>query len=60
MDTGTMAATIAVIKGMEDGSVARAEKAAEEAEASAKLAQEYGYKLTLDDGVLVVGEEESE
>lgn len=60
MDISTLAAAIGIIKKMPDTAVAKAEKAAGDAESAAKLAQQYGYRITIEDSVLVVGEDGDE
>ena len=60
MDISTLAAAIGIIKKMPDTAVAKAEKAADDAENAAELAQQYGYRITVEDSVLVVGEDGDE
>ena len=60
MDISTLAAAIGVIKKMPDTAVAKAEKAAGDAESAAELAQQYGYRITVEGKTLVVGEEGDE
>lgn len=60
MDISTLAAAIGIIKKMPDMAVAKAEKAADDAESAAELAQQYGYRITVEDSVLVVGEDGDE
>lgn len=60
MDISTLAAAIGIIKKMPDTAVAKAEKAADDAENAAELAQQYGYRITIEDSVLVIGEDGGE
>lgn len=57
MDIPTLAAAIGIVKKMPDTAAARAEEAAEAAENSAELAQQYGYRITVEGSTLVVGQE---
>lgn len=58
MDIETMAATIGIVKKIPTTAAARAETAAESAEASADRAAMYGQAIDIVDGVIVIGEEE--
>ena len=60
MDISTLAAAIGIIKKLPGTDIERAEKAAEDAESAAELAQQYGYRITVEDSVLVVGEDGGE
>lgn len=58
MDNVMLGALIAILKGIPDTAVSEALQAKTDAEAAAALAQEYGYKFTIEDKTLVIGEEE--
>lgn len=59
MDGSMLGLVIALIKGLPESASARAEQAKNDAEAAAELAQEYGYRITVEGKALVIGEEES-
>ena len=58
MDTDTLGAVISIVKAIPGTAVERAEAAQEAAETAAGLAQEYGYRLYVEDTTLVIGEED--
>lgn len=60
MDISTLAATIGIIKKIPGTAAERAEKAAEDAESAAELAQQYGYRITVENKTLIVGEDGDE
>lgn len=59
MDNSLLALAIAIVKSIPDTAAADAIEAKNDAEAAAALAQQYGYRLTVEGKTLVVGEEES-
>ena len=59
MDGSILGLVIALIKGIPSGAAAQAIEAKEDAEAAAELAQQYGYRLTVEGKTLVVGQEDS-
>ena len=59
MDGSMLGLVVALIKGLPESASARAEQAKEDAETAAQLAQQYGYKFTVEGKTLVIGEEES-
>ena len=60
MDGSMLGLIIALIKGVPESAGAKAIQAKEDAEAAAQLAQQYGYKFTVEGKTLVIGEEESD
>lgn len=59
MDNVMLGALIAILKSIPDTAVSEAIEAKDDAEAAAALAQEYGYRITVEGKALVIGEEES-
>lgn len=59
MDGSVLGLVIALIKGIPSSAAAQAIQAKEDAEAAAALAQQYGYRLTVEGTTLVVGQEDS-
>lgn len=59
MDMQTIIAAIGIVKKMPDTSAAKAEAAAERAESARDLAEQYGYRITVDESTLTIGEESS-
>ncbi len=59
MDIQTLIAAIGIIKRMPDSSAAKAEAAAERAETARDLAEQYGYRITVDKSTLTIGQEGS-
>lgn len=60
MDISTLAAAIGIIKKLSGTDIERAETAARNAESAAELAQQYGYRITVEGNTLVVGEDGGE
>lgn len=60
MDISTLAAAIGIIKKLPGTDIERAEKAASDAESAAELAQQYGYRITVEGNTFVVGEDGGE
>ena len=56
----SVALTVALTKRIPGSAAADAVDAAERAENSAELAQQYGYRLTIEDGSLVIGQDNEE
>lgn len=57
MDIATLALALAIVKNIPGSAAAEAIDAANRAEDAADLAQQYGYKITIEDGVMIIGEE---
>ena len=57
VDIETMAATIGVVKGISDTAAGRATIEADRAEQASLLAQQYGYRLTVVNSTLLIGQE---
>ncbi len=57
MDVMTIGAAIAIAKSLPDTAVGQAVAAAERAESAAETAVEYGQLITIEDDVLIIGEE---
>lgn len=55
MDVGTMAATIARVKGLPDTAAGRAEAAQQAAERAAETAQQYGQQIVISGQTLIIG-----
>lgn len=58
MDIATLALTLAIVKNIPGSAAAEAIAAADRAEDAADLAQQYGYKFTIEDGVMIIGEDD--